>query len=87
MSVPRVDVGSFAPVARLLADQGCPAGGCLTIGCDRAIANVLGVTRRQVQRYRHEGVSERQADRIAARLGMHPGDVWGWDEWDRPSLR
>jgi hypothetical protein len=41
---------------------------------DRALA--FGVSREQAWRYRRHGLTERQADELAVRVGLHPGNVW-----------
>lgn len=45
------------------------------------LARRLGVTRRQVQRWRRTGwrMTTAAADRAALRLGLHPACVW--DDW------
>ncbi len=43
---------------------------------DRDIARATDSTRRTVQRWRHDGLSPRQADRAAIRAGFHPANVW-----------
>ena len=43
------------------------------------LGDLLGITRRSVQRYADEGISLYGADRLACRLGMHPCLVW--PEW------
>jgi hypothetical protein len=44
-----------------------------------ALAQLLGVSPRQVFRWRAEGVSLNVADRICATVGRHPAEVW--DIW------
>lgn len=55
----------FAPLEALVA-----------VESDEVLAEVLGVTRRTVWRYRAEGVSEIAADRLAVAAGFHPFEVW-----------
>ena len=43
---------------------------------DRDIAQATDSTRRTVQRWRHQGLSARQADRAAVRAGFHPANIW-----------
>lgn len=50
------------------------------------VAARLGVSRRQVHRFRTEGVTVNQADRLAMVVGSHPFAVWGAD-WERAPLR
>lgn len=50
------------------------------------LARYCGVHLRQMQRWAHEGLTERYADRIACRLGVHPSWIWG-DEWWRDDDR
>jgi hypothetical protein len=40
------------------------------------IAARLGVTQRTVERWKAEGLSERQADNVAVALGLHPFEIW-----------
>ena len=64
------------PVADLAPAAGLPR--------DVAVAQLalaLGFNRRTVGRYVHLGLDERQADRWATRLGVHPLEVWpDWGE-------
>lgn len=83
---------SFTPVAARLSGRRCSraaapkAKQCLTLGCDRAIAEELGVTRRHVIRWKRDGLTIWQADTIATRLGVHPAQLWGPDAWARAQL-
>lgn len=43
----------------------------------RELAELVGVTRRTVNRWAAEGVPLCSADKAAARLGYHPAEVWG----------
>lgn len=43
------------------------------------LAEVVGVGRTAVWKWRHNGLSVEQADRIAVRLGLHPSCLW--PEW------
>lgn len=45
------------------------------------LAERVGVTRRQVDRWRHEGFGIDAADRVATAVGLHPSMVWGSDWW------
>lgn len=49
---------------------------------DPQIADRLGVSKRTVMRWRHgtHRAEERTADRVAARLDLHPMLIW--DEWE-----
>jgi len=45
------------------------------------LADAAGMSRREVHRWRHEGIPTSHADRICCEaLGVHPSVVWG-DEW------
>lgn len=46
-----------------------------------ALAHHIGITHRQARRALHDGLSDRQADRFATRIGMHPASIWPqwWD--------
>ena len=46
-----------------------------------AIATRLGIGHRQARRCLHNGLTDRQADRFATRIGMHPASIWPqwWD--------
>lgn len=88
-------VFSFAPVEELLADapnlerssgwrgEGWPTD---TGPSDRTLGALLGVTRRTIQRWRHDGLTELDADAIATRLGHHPSALWG-EQWWRSLVR
>lgn len=54
---------AFAPVGRFFDS-------------DADAAELLGTTRRNVQRWHHEGLSLKQAESIADRLGEHPFVLW-----------
>jgi hypothetical protein len=43
------------------------------------LARLVGAHRRQVYRWRDDGLSERLADRSACRVGLHPSNIW--PEW------
>ncbi len=45
------------------------------------LADVFGVDDRTVRRWRAQGLSIEQADRLAIAAGLHPAIVWG-PEWD-----
>lgn len=44
-----------------------------------AFARTCGVQTAQMWRYLRDGFPEKTADRIATRVGFHPGEVW--PEW------
>jgi hypothetical protein len=44
-----------------------------------ALAIAVGITHRQARRCLHTGLTDRQADRYATRIGMHPASIW--PEW------
>lgn len=44
-------------------------------------ARQAGVSARSVWRWRHHGLDEWRADRLAIAFGFHPCEVW--PEWDR----
>lgn len=44
-----------------------------------ALAQRIGITHRQARRILHTGLTDRQADRFATRIGMHPASIW--PEW------
>lgn len=46
------------------------------------VAETLGITAREVDRYCRLGLNARQADRFATRIGVHPRAVWG-EDYDR----
>lgn len=45
------------------------------------VAEACGTTRNAVRRWHENGVHPVVADRVCARLGLHPADVWGDDWW------
>lgn len=53
---------------------------------DERKAELLGVSRQTVRRWRRKGLSEWQADRCAVRLGTHPALIWGQDRWREEGL-
>lgn len=53
-------------------------------GVHPRIAELAGVSRRTVVRWRHIGIPLELADRAACALGLHPANVWG-DQWWRVS--
>jgi hypothetical protein len=55
------------------------AGGCVS---DDTIANILGVARRTVLRWRHNGLTWDSADKAAITLGSHPAILWGQRWWN-----
>lgn len=44
-------------------------------------AAALGVTPRTIQRLQHSGLSDRQADHYANRIGAHPSWIWQSEWW------
>lgn len=46
-----------------------------------ALADRIGISHRQARRALHTGLTDRQADRFATRIGMHPASIWPqwWD--------
>lgn len=44
---------------------------------DELAAEVLGVSQRQIMRYKADGVPVARADDFAIRIGSHPLDIWG----------
>jgi hypothetical protein len=49
---------------------------------DGYLAEEIGVSRRELQRWKTVGVPEHWADRAAVALGQHPFAIWGF-EWLR----
>lgn len=45
------------------------------------LARRLGVRDRTIHRWRIEGLTFDQADRLAVRVGFHPANVWGALWW------
>ena len=55
-----------------------------------SVGHHLGVGRNQLARALERGLTDRQADEWAIRLGVHPMTVWGWawvDDADRAAGR
>lgn len=52
------------------------------LGSDGAIADALGHSRRQVQRWKREGLTVIKADEIAVAIDAHPIELWGAALWD-----
>jgi hypothetical protein len=48
---------------------------------DMVAANIIGVSEYQIRKARIDGMDEWMADRFAVNLGLHPGDIWGYDVW------
>lgn len=44
--------------------------------CAGELAARVGLARETVQRYHRAGIPEPMADRIAARLDLHPANIW-----------
>lgn len=65
-------VGGRLPLAPLLA---------AVDGSSGLLALRVGVDRRTVTRWRHEGLDALRADRCAVALGQHPAEVWGRAWW------
>jgi hypothetical protein len=49
-------------------------------------ADLLGVNVRHLARWKGRGITIDQADALACRAGLHPGEVWPewWDARGRP---
>lgn len=47
------------------------------------VAQVLGISGTTANRYRREGLSVKQADKLACRAGLHPANVWP-EQWVDP---
>lgn len=45
------------------------------------LADAVGVDRRTVKRWRHQGLMVTQADRAAVALGLHPASLWPVEWW------
>lgn len=45
------------------------------------VAEACGTTRSSIRRWQETGLNPIVADRVCARLGLHPADVWGDDWW------
>lgn len=73
----------LAPLERLVATWYIMAGQLRAGNAAQTIADAAGVCRRTVDRWRHKGLDEATADRIAVALGYHPCEVWGDAWWDR----
>lgn len=56
---------------RIANGQGIPRGGL------KLVAKAAGVDPKTVQKWRRQGMTIWQADRIAIRVGLMPHDVWG----------
>ena len=53
----------------------------------RSVALALNVCRGTVQRWRREGLSAIQADRVAIHLGLHPLEIWPeWADMPLPKM-
>lgn len=49
----------------------------------KAFAELLGIRRRQLCRWKNVGLTVRQADELAMRLGYHPAEIWAaWTQVD-----
>lgn len=46
------------------------------------LAELIGTTRRNIYRWKIEGIPEPSADQAAAMLGVHPSWIWGQLWWD-----
>lgn len=53
-------------------------------GAVRALAELAGFAPRSIHRWRHAGLTELVADRVAIALGAHPAVIW--PEWFAPEL-
>jgi hypothetical protein len=65
----RADSADYAIVPVLDADHG--------LWCDAAAAIALNTSRRQVMRWKTEGLTVRAADTVCAWLSLHPTEIWG----------
>lgn len=65
------------PVCMHCTSQGDGSAACLD---DHGLAQILGVSHRQVYRYRHNGLNDETADHLAVRIGRHPVEIWP-GEW------
>lgn len=50
---------------------------------ERELADILGVERQTLRRWKETGVPLLKADRLACKLGMHPAEIWGEDWWTK----
>ena len=62
---------SFSEIQNLFGDE----------ASDQHIAEVIGINRQSVRRYRAEGMSLTVADRVATKLGFHPLSIWQHKYW------
>ena len=60
----------FEPIERFCKTENCS---------DEDFAQMLGITRKTIRRYRLCGLSFFTADKISCRLGHHPTYFWGDD--------
>jgi hypothetical protein len=70
---------SIAPLEQLLLRRYGPQTdrwGCEVLSAAE-VANLVGVDKRTVARWRAHGVDAHQADRAATAAGWHPIEVWG----------
>lgn len=83
---------TLAPVLERLAGTPCSAHArsgetrCWELGCDTAVAEAVGRSRRVVQRWKHDGITIDMADEIAVALGAHPIELWGSTAWNHAQL-
>ncbi len=75
--LPFAPLDQHARIHRDMAPRGTQHDG--TAWSDRNLADLLGVTRRAVVRWRHAGIPIYSADRAAVALGVHPSLIW--PEW------
>lgn len=54
------------------------------VGTHTAATRKLGVSGTEIARADREGLTDRQADHWASKLGLHPSMIW--PEWDRVGL-
>lgn len=69
--------------ARKIGEQILPFGPLMRASrCDTQgqLAELLGMSRRNLTRYVQQGMSMRVAERFCDRLGLFPVEVWG-DDW------
>lgn len=72
----------FEPLQRVIRDRGLPDGvdPQTVAGSIAHVAMVLETSKRNVQRWRKEGLTSLKADELAGKVRYHPMELWG-DEW------
>ena len=72
----------FAPLVPLIERQWRQKRFTSHIAITGKTADVLGVNRREVLRWRHTGLDAYAADRAAIALDRHPAEIWPeWLDW------